>query len=299
MLTYAEVEAFLAIHKNKNITQAAESLYISQSSLSTRLKSLEEKLGYSLFIRHKGKKTLELTETGKKFYPLALDYFDVINKMHSLGNISQQEVLNINMISSLASYMFTPVIQLYLNQHTESSINVQDIRAQYVAPSLLDSKVDFSFTTDPCVHESLLSSPLISEQMQIISSSKCNMPLNIGKGDLDFSNEIYIEWCKPFHHWHKNFTGKDSDTKIKLSTIEQLIPFFKNQPCWAVVPYSVAKSLSEQLDIKLHSCSFDLPVRTIYCTYRYEYNSPAMLQFLSIVKDYIEKNFENKVKYIA
>ena len=44
-MTNLEVEAFLAIYKNRRISSAAEELYISQSSLSARLQTLEKELG--------------------------------------------------------------------------------------------------------------------------------------------------------------------------------------------------------------------------------------------------------------
>ena len=48
-MTDLEIEVFLAICKHKNISKAAEKMFISQSSISERLKSLEKKLGICYF----------------------------------------------------------------------------------------------------------------------------------------------------------------------------------------------------------------------------------------------------------
>ena len=53
-LTNLEIECFLAICEHKTISSAAESLYITQPSLSSRLKTLERELGGELFVRKKG-----------------------------------------------------------------------------------------------------------------------------------------------------------------------------------------------------------------------------------------------------
>lgn len=53
---------FLAAAREENITRAAESLHISQPSLSKQLMELEAELGKGLFIR--GKRKLTLTEDG-------------------------------------------------------------------------------------------------------------------------------------------------------------------------------------------------------------------------------------------
>ena len=43
-MTNMGIEAFLAICRHKNISKAADELYITQASLSARLKALEEEL---------------------------------------------------------------------------------------------------------------------------------------------------------------------------------------------------------------------------------------------------------------
>ena len=53
---------FLAIAREQNITKAAESLFVTQSTLSKQMMDLEKQLGKQLFIR--GKRRITLTEEG-------------------------------------------------------------------------------------------------------------------------------------------------------------------------------------------------------------------------------------------
>lgn len=56
---------FLAVAREQNITAAAESLHLSQPTLSTQLKALEEELGCQLLVRgSKGTRRVTLTEDG-------------------------------------------------------------------------------------------------------------------------------------------------------------------------------------------------------------------------------------------
>ena len=57
-----ELEYFLAIAKEENITAAAKSLHLSQPALTRQLKLLESELGTQLVIR--GNRRLTLTEDG-------------------------------------------------------------------------------------------------------------------------------------------------------------------------------------------------------------------------------------------
>ena len=53
---------FLAVAREQNITRAAETLFVTQSTLSKQMMDLEKQLGKELFIR--GKRKLTLTEEG-------------------------------------------------------------------------------------------------------------------------------------------------------------------------------------------------------------------------------------------
>ncbi len=71
-LNYHHLRYFRAIANEGSLTRAAERLKISQSALSTQLRSLEESLGQPLF--HRQNKSLVLTEAGR----IALDYAESI-----------------------------------------------------------------------------------------------------------------------------------------------------------------------------------------------------------------------------
>ena len=53
-MTVSEIDAFLAVVRYGSMAEAARRLYTSQPTLSRRLHSLEEELGYALLLRNKG-----------------------------------------------------------------------------------------------------------------------------------------------------------------------------------------------------------------------------------------------------
>jgi len=71
-LNYHHLRYFRSIANEGNLTRAAKHLNVSQSAISTQLRSLEESLGQPLF--HRQNKALVLTEAGR----IALDYADSI-----------------------------------------------------------------------------------------------------------------------------------------------------------------------------------------------------------------------------
>ncbi len=53
-MTYEQIEAFIAIMTYGTITSASNFLHVSQSTVSSRIQLLEDELGATLLIRHKG-----------------------------------------------------------------------------------------------------------------------------------------------------------------------------------------------------------------------------------------------------
>src|SRR6266536_2935476 len=64
-----QILAFLEVARRGNLSRAAEALYVSQPTLTARLKALESELGEQLFVRTR--RGMRLTEAGEAFLPYA------------------------------------------------------------------------------------------------------------------------------------------------------------------------------------------------------------------------------------
>jgi len=78
MLETRLLKYFLAVAREQNITRAAETLHISQSTLSKQLTDLEDKLGVKLLIR--GKRSVTLTDEGKYLRSRAQEVVDFLDQ---------------------------------------------------------------------------------------------------------------------------------------------------------------------------------------------------------------------------
>ena len=75
------LQYFLAIAREQSIIRAAESLHLSQPTLSTQMKSLEEELGKQLLIRGtKGSRKVTLTDEGMIVRKRAEEILDLVKK---------------------------------------------------------------------------------------------------------------------------------------------------------------------------------------------------------------------------
>lgn len=81
---------FLAVTEEKNISKAADSLYITQPTLSRQMMELEEELGKTLFIR--GKRKISLTEEGLFLRKRAEEILALVEKTESAFHSLEEEV---------------------------------------------------------------------------------------------------------------------------------------------------------------------------------------------------------------
>lgn len=84
------LQYFLAVAREQSISGAAESLYLSQPTLSRQLKELEEELGKQLFIR--GNRRITLTEEGMLLRKRAEEIMELVKKAEDEISMSDDTV---------------------------------------------------------------------------------------------------------------------------------------------------------------------------------------------------------------
>lgn len=88
------LQYFLAIAREQSIIRAAESLHLSQPTLSTQIKNLETELGKQLLIRGtKGSRKVILTEEGMILRKRAEEILELVKKTESEVTLSNQIVM--------------------------------------------------------------------------------------------------------------------------------------------------------------------------------------------------------------
>lgn len=93
-MNFAQLQYFLAVAREGKFSTAAESSYVSQSSLSKQIKSLEEELGVDLFVR--SSKGATLTPAGEVFLEFATKsyrrYEDLLVRLEQYGTSSRLHI---------------------------------------------------------------------------------------------------------------------------------------------------------------------------------------------------------------
>lgn len=281
-MTHGEIECFLAIYRYKTITLAAEKLFITQPSLSARLKTLEKELGGPLFNRRKGNREMELTAAGKEFYQLAVQYEAIINQMQQVCK-NKNDTIKVSAINSVSTYFLPKVYNFFMAKHPEYQLEIQDMELDAAANGILHGSTDLAFTSGKATDDRLLQTPVFLEKMVLVVGSELQLGAKVTVEDLKGCKEIYIEWSHAYDIWHKQ-SFKGDHPQITISIMPQLEQFMLQNDCWAIMPVSIANKLVSDTQLKIVNTAFDIPKREISVVKAVDNNSTIVKEFLESIK---------------
>ncbi len=146
------LQYFLAVAREQSISGAAESLHLSQPTLSTQLKAMEEELGKQLLIRGtKGSRKVTLTEEGMILRKRAEEILELVKKTESEISLSDDVVAGDVYIGTGE----TNIIRLFAKTARELQHDYPDIHyhissgnSSYVMEQLDKGLIDFGLLYD-------------------------------------------------------------------------------------------------------------------------------------------------------
>lgn len=288
-MTEQEIQAFVAVYEEKNITNAAKKLYISQSSLSTKLKLLEKEVGCQLMVRKRGTREVGLTQEGKRFYEMACQYQKLVENMYSIGRKKEAQTVRVASLSSIGTYLMSDVYEAFLEKMPEVIVEVQDMESIAAYQSVEHGLTDLAFVTVVQNYKKIKETQIFSEKMVVVMSDMSPLTLQTIKlKNLDVKNEIYINWSDEFSEWHDAFYGTILQPQIRLELMSQLQHFIRKKDAWAIVPTTVAEGLAKQENIAILEPDCTLPERVTYYITRKEKND-LVEQFMELAIEVFQK----------
>ena len=131
----------LAIAKKKNMTRAAEELYVSQSSLSQYLAKLEQEIGTPLFFRSKGE--LSLTPAGELYVKAAKQVIEIQKNLYrEISGLDQRGHITVGVTSLFALKMLSEIIPEFKRQYPYVTIEISESSTPELTRLLVEENVD-------------------------------------------------------------------------------------------------------------------------------------------------------------
>ena len=146
------LQYFLAVAREQSISKAANSLHLSQPTLSVQLKALEDEIGKTLLIRGaKGSKKVTLTDEGILLRQRAEEILNLVDKTKKELTLNDQFIMGDVYIATgetLAIKLLADVANDLVKQYPNIHYHLYSGNAEFVLEQIEKGLIDFGLVFD-------------------------------------------------------------------------------------------------------------------------------------------------------
>jgi DNA-binding transcriptional LysR family regulator len=287
------IEAFLAIVRHGSLTEAANSLFISQSTLSHRLAELEKDVGMILIDRGRGLRTVALSDCGKEFLIVAKRWENLLQDTKQIQSRTKDILLSIGAVDTFHTFVFpplyqalrehTPKLNVRLNTHNSTELYLQVDRGEIdVAFPLLD------ISLRNIVVQKFYAEPRVLLRKEALPGTHNDF---IDLGSLNPEREIFFEADPAFHSWYLRWKGERGYPPLRVDTAQLLIPLLNIEETWAIVPLCLAIKIASTGLFSYYHLEDPPPERICY-KIQAKYPKASALEGIRILDSYLTSLFK-------
>jgi len=273
-----QIEYVVAAHQHQSISQAAETLFVTQPSLSRAITALEKELGVQLF--HRTYHGASLTPIGEKLLPHFEAILEESRRIDTLLAEEQAQDIAATLRISASAIMCNNVLPDTIQHFQQSYPNIDiDIQEEYdadIVDAIAHNKADIGFLSiSPDLNQnifSVLKEKQISHQIllksSIVALLSANSPLtkleSVSLEQLASMPLILDKKVKQFVQSSMESTkhimfAQDRDARTKMilknqgycvvSSLEMYNDFYVQQGLMAAIPYTNDDLLDKGLEL--------------------------------------------------
>lgn len=166
-MEFKQLESYVAVVRHQSFTKAADNLYISQPTISTHVRALEEELNVRLILRTT--KNTEVTPEGMKLYEYAVNLLELRERMLRECAGGAKKIIHLGASTIPSAYILPEVLPKYgaLKSNTFFVIHQSDSKA--VVDGLVDGIFDVGLIGMPAERENLVCESFCQDRMVIIT----------------------------------------------------------------------------------------------------------------------------------
>ena len=297
-MDHLDIEIFLSILKNQSISKASKTLMMSQSSVSQRLKALENELQLELISRKKGIRNVEVTNVGMRFASTCEKWLELYHEIKNYKDTEEILQLTIASTYSLNNYILLPLFNDISRHDKQLRLFIRTQHTAEIFELIDNKKADIGFVFQNVKYKNIVAQTVLVEKMYMICG-KCSPWKDrfVKPTDLDPSDELRITWCPSVVQWHDFWWNPSIRPYIQLDS-PYLIPDLINQPGrWAICPESVIKTFTFEDHIEIHEFTEAPPPRECFMIF-HRYPSEHQEKAITIFRQYFN-TFLSKLSFRA
>jgi len=263
-MTYEQIETFLAVVSSGSITAAADLLYVTQSTVSSRLISLEKELGANLILRAKGHRNIELTSYGQSFVPIASQWTSLWKHTQKLKDFTNTTLLTIASIDSVNNHTMVGLFNDHIWRYPNIKLQILTFHSNEIHALVQNRVADIGFVFSSVTYPNITSRPIYRELMYLICREDSGYHDDIDCSELLLENEVFLRWGADYQQWHDRNWSPDRYPAITVNTGSTLLRFMNEKKRWAIAPISIIHQIDQSSGITHYRLKTPPPPRICY-----------------------------------
>lgn len=201
-MTLQQLKILLAVDQFGSITEAADSLGLSLSTLSSHIKNIEQELDKVIFDR--SSKKITTTPFGRKYINKAKAIIKQTEELEELVNEESEETtgeLNLCIGTTIAPYLVPGLIRVFGEKFPAVKLKIEESRIEPMLVAIKEHRFDVAIELSnlrnddrysASLRNDLLEIPLYREKYYMYGSSSCSCGRNgMSAKKVDYNN-MYI-----------------------------------------------------------------------------------------------------------
>jgi len=192
-LDFKQLECFVTVAREKSFSKAAEILYLSQPSVTSKVQKLESKLDITLFNRKN--KNISLTEGGEMFYRYATELLNLCAKAeNSICEYKKniEGVLTICASSIPEQHLLPYIVKAFKEKYPQVVFSIRHKDSKEVVEEILAGTINFGFVGAKYVSEALEYIDFFDDRLLLVTAKEKKLngkPITI---DMLFGEDIVL-----------------------------------------------------------------------------------------------------------
>ena len=164
-MEFKQLEAFVAVVDYGSFSEAARKLYLTQPTISTHIRSLEEELHTRLIIRTT--KKLTITPKGYQLYDSAVRMLDIRNNLFENFTGSKKQIIDLAASTIPSSYLLPELMAGFGRMYPDVYFHSWQTDSAGAISRVLDGSVDLALTGQNTGDDSCIFIPFCQDDMVI------------------------------------------------------------------------------------------------------------------------------------
>lgn len=280
-----QLEYIVAIDTHRSFAKAAAACFVTQPTLSSMVKKLEEELNVTLFDRTKP--PVVPTAIGSEIVERARVVLKETARLRSVakGAHGGRSELRIGIIPTLAPYLIPLFLPPLLKKHKEMKVTISELTTATITDALVKERIDVGILATPLGIPGLREEPLFHERFLIYASKderigrkKYVLPSDIDPDRLWLLEEGHCLRTQVMNLCElRRRSAEDTHLHYVSGSIGSLLRIVDTQGGLTIVPELAALEMVGKQRSRLHEFAPPVPVREISTvTYRHAIKDHAL-----------------------